>query len=451
MIVLLPVLLIWSVVTAAYVLSSRRDRRVPADDIGVLWLGVVALYATLPSLWWLYQGGSYGVLSDARLLRLQPDSREVSYLLNIALAYTCGFALVYFVLRSRVPKPMPSTYPRISMAKMSAALAIVLVFQTALLLMAVGGFSGTSESYIDSYRVILELPLAVRQVLKIANGIASVATLVLLIAILQRWPGQRLLLILYIGVVLLSFDPEGSRAAAATRLLFAAISWHVLIRPIPARLWLSAGFLGLALFIALGLRRALGSWETFGVLDIESFGLGEFESQWTNAIELLQAREFGELDVPATVRFGELWSFIPSQLLPFEKLSLSNWFVHTFYPAYEEAGGGLAFGAISQAVIGAGIPEAALRGAVLGVLAAWLMKWYRTPSSSWWRLPLYLFLLVFVFQSVRDTTFRLLNDVVHIVIPALFLVAITGYILATACGGRRPQPDGENPPSNTNA
>jgi hypothetical protein len=336
---------------------------------------------------------------------------------------------------------------------MAGALAIVLVFQTTMLVVVVGGFISTAESYIDSYRVVQELPLPVRQVLKIEGGMASIATLVLLVAILQRWPRQRLFFILYLAIVLLSFDPEGSRVAVATGLLSVAIAWHVLVRPIPARWWFAGGFFGLVFFLALGLRRALGSWDEFGVLSPDGFGIGEFESLWANAVELLQARESGGLDVPVAARFGEFWAFMPSQLLPFQKLSLSDWLVQTFYPAYYEAGGGLAFGAISQAVIGGGVPEAALRGAILGAMAAWLMKWYRTPSATWWRLPLYLYLLVFVFQSVRDTTFRLLGDAVQIVLPALLLIALTGALLARSGFASRPTgvQHAEDPPLDTNA
>lgn len=435
---LFPVLLIWVIVIKAYVFAARRDGRVPADDIGVWWLVVLALYATLSPLSWLLQGGSYGLLNDSRLARLQPDPGEVVYLLNIALAYACGFAAVYLFRRRRVPRFVPAAHARISSAKMAAALVIVVIFQAAMLIVTADVLGATPESYIDAYRSVQELPLALRQLLKVGGGIASAATLVLLAAVLQRWPRQRLLFIGYLGIVLLSFDPEGSRAAVATGLFAVAIAWHVLVRPFSARWWLAGGLLGLVLFLALGFRRALGSWAGVGLLSAYGMGVGEFDSLWANAIELLRARESGGFGVPAAIRFGEFWSFVPSQLLPFEKMSLSNWFVQTFYPAYHEAGGGLAFGAFSQAVIGGGLAEAVLRGAILGALAVWLMKWYRKPRAAWWRLPVYLYLLVFVFQSVRDTTFRPLGDVVQIVFPAILLIGLGAKLFVTGGNSSRP-------------
>jgi hypothetical protein len=42
--VLLLVLLIWTAVLATCMLAAHRDRRPPADDIGVMWLVVLGMY-----------------------------------------------------------------------------------------------------------------------------------------------------------------------------------------------------------------------------------------------------------------------------------------------------------------------------------------------------------------------------------------------------------------------
>jgi hypothetical protein len=438
--VLFLVLLIWAVVIATCLFAARHDRRAPADDIGVLWLVVLGMYSTFSPLSWLLQDGSYSFLSLYRLISLQPTVDEITQLLNIALAYISGFAATYLLLRRYVPPGVATTHGHVSTSNMTAAFGIVVAFQATMLVMRLGGVIRTPDSYYDSYLVVQELPLALRQVLKIAGGIASVAMLVLLVGILQRWPRQRFLFVLYIAMILLSFDPKGARTGIAIGLLSAGVAWHVLVRPIPLRWWLITSILGLVLFTVFGIIRALEaeSFADLRELSTEGIGLGEFDALWANAVELLQARESGWLDVPAAARFGELWAFIPSQLLPFEKMSLSEWFVETFYPSYQAAGGGWAFGAVSQAVIGGGTIEAALRGAVLGALAAWVMKWYRSPAASWWRFPLYLYLLIFVYLSVRDTTFTQIGYVVQIALPALILIALIGKLLAIGSNAARP-------------
>jgi hypothetical protein len=395
-------------------------------------LGVHALYATLSPLSWLFQGRVYLYgFSSPRLYLLQPTTDDVAQLLNIALAYTAGFASVYLLLRRQVPQAVPNAYVRISSAKMGAALAIGVVFQAITLILAGTNFIRSSESYVDSFLRIQQLPLAVRQALKLGYGISSFATLVFLIGILQRWPRNRLWFIFYFAFVLLSFDPEGSRSPVVIGLLSVALLWHVLIRPISARRWLIGGAVGLLLFLVLGLRRDVRSFAALGPLGSDAVGisLGEFDSLWGNAVEVLQARDSAGFQVPIAARFAELWAFVPSQLLPFEKLDLAGWFLETFHPAYKAVGGGLAFGAISQAAIGGGFLEAALRGTLLGAMAAWLMKWYRTPSKVWWHLPVHMYLLVFVFQSARDTTFRQLTDLLQLVLPAILLIALIASIL----------------------
>lgn len=430
MIVLLPVLVIWVIVISTYVFVKRRDGRMPADDIGLFWLVVLGLYTTFPPLSWLIQGGRYGLYSDSRLLRFQPSTVEVFYLLTIAVAYAGGFAGVYVIFRQRVQRPLRFIFPRVSNAKFMGAFAIVLLVQAVILVLNSVGFIPSAGSYIESYSVMQELPLVVRQILKTGEMIASVATLVVLVAVLQRWPRHRLLVVIYLIFLLVSFDLRGSRTELVTGLFVFAIAWHVVVRSIPARLWFAGGFLGLVIFHALGLYRAVAPSGNLDLFAFHLLNVGEFDTLWANAIELLRAKQSGMLDVPLAARFGEIWSFVPSQLLPFQKMSLANWYVGTYYPEYGAQGGGLAFGAISQAVIGGGILEAALRGAILGAVAGWLMKWYRVPSTAWWRLPLYLYIFVFAFLSVRDTTFRPFGDVAQLVLPALILVAFSAAALA---------------------
>jgi hypothetical protein len=424
------VLLIHTIVVGVAIVAARKNMRAPADDIGVMWLVVLALYSTLSPITWVLHGGTYSIFSFSRLFTLQPTTQEMIELLQIAVAYTIAFALVYLGFRWSSPiRRTAEHYPYISASKIGGALTIVVVFQIALLIVSIGGFIRAPESYTDTYKIIQELPLGLRQGLKVGQGIASVGMLVLLVGILQRWPRQRFLFVLYILVVLLSFDARGSRSAIATGLLAAGIAWHVLVREIPVRWWISSGVAGLLIFTALGVFRALESWEEFGTIDFEGAGIGEFDALWANGVELLQAKQAQQLDMPLAARFGEFWAFVPSQLLFFEKWSAADWFVGTFHPDDQAIGGGWAFGAIGQAVIGDGVYEAAIRGGILGALAAWIMKWYQSTQVKWWALPVYLYLLVFVYQSVRDTTFQPLGGVVQIVLPALLLIEVFGTLL----------------------
>lgn len=429
---LLAIAMVWAVPLITAVVVERRDQRAPADDIGLMWLLVLALYAGLPPLTWLIQGGHYTAAADNRLFLMQPTTEEVSALVYIGLAYSCSFAASYLILRGSAQRAIAGAHVhgRVSTDQMMAALVIVIIFKATILIIGLAGFVRSAESYIDSYKAIAELPVAARQALKISGGISAVAQLVLLVAILQRWPKQRFLFGVYLAMVLLSFDAEGSRAATLIGLIGVAIAWHVVVRPIRARSWVIAGVIGLLVFIALGYRRTLGSWADVDRLASDSVGLGEFDTLWANGVELFRSKNTGHLLVPDAARYGELWSIVPSQLLWFDKDQLAEWYVRSYYPSHAFLGGGLGFGSIPQAVIGYGLYEAVVRGLALGAIAAWTTRWYQRPSPAWWRLPLFLYLLTTSYVSIRDSTFRPVDELIQLGIPGLLVVSLLARLLA---------------------
>lgn len=430
-IVLLPILLIWVALFLVYSTAARRDGRAPADDIGVIFLLVLALYTTLPPLFWLLQGGTYNSIFSGRLLQLQPSTEDNFYLLTIALGYALGFAAVYLGSRRRIPRPVvPTAIPFINSSVMAGAIVIISLTMVISLFLGFSGAIGTAESYIDRYRVFLELPTALRQLTKIVAGFSGFAQLVILVSLVQRWPRHRAWFVLYVLTILFSFDAEGSRSSVATGLLSVVIAWHVLVRPISRSRWLLMFGTGMTLFLILGFWRDLVSWNALVELNSRDFSLGEFDAIWANGVDLLHRKEISDFNIPFTLYSAEFFAFIPSQLLPFEKMSFSNWYLDNFYYQFQLKGTGFAFGAVSQAVVGGGFFEALIRGGLLGAISVWLIRWQRASKGRWWRFPLYLYLLIFAFQSVRDTTFRLFGDVIQIVLPTILLITIIGRILS---------------------
>src|SRR4026209_2287070 len=138
--VLLMVLLIWTSVLATCMLAAHRDRRTPADDIGVMWLVVLGIYCTFSPISWLLQDGSYGFLSLYRLYALQPTTDEMKRLLEIGLAFSVAFAGTYLCLRRHVPLGGASIHAHIDTSKMTAAVGIIVVFQVIMVVLRFGGF-----------------------------------------------------------------------------------------------------------------------------------------------------------------------------------------------------------------------------------------------------------------------------------------------------------------------
>lgn len=407
---------------------KKRERKFPADDIGMIYMLILVFYGTFPPLLWVLQGGEYTSIFSGRLLNYQPSTADVFTLSFIVLGYAVGFSSIYLNFHNRIPIQDKLSIVFIKNKYLIASIYIVICSVFFSLYLSSSNTIERADSYIDQYRVIQELPLLLRQLIKMFGGISAVAKLVVMVALLQRWPKNKILFYFYIGSVLLSFDAEGSRAAVVTGLFSVLLGWHILVSPISSFKWLSIGFFGFILFLALGVLRGVESGAGILLtLNFNDFSFGELDSIWANGVELLQESRNGQVEIPFHIFFGEFYSFIPSQLLPFEKSTFSDWYLSRFHAEYRDQGGGWVFGAIPQAVVGGGALDALVRGGILGGLAVWLMRWYRSQNALWWYLPAYLFLLINVFQVMRDTTFRLFGDFVQIVFPAILLIIFLSY------------------------
>ena len=131
----------------------------------------------------------------------------------------------------------------------------------------------------------------------------------------------------------------------------------------------------------------------------------------------------------ASLLVGDLMRLVPQQLLPFEKIDPASWYVGNFYPIYAEGGGGLAFGMVSESVLGGGKYVALIRGLALGGLIALAINFLsRRPSI--WRLIVYVWLFINIYQCFRDTTFSLLGRFAFQFAPGLLLVLLLSQLLA---------------------
>ena len=122
---------------------------------------------------------------------------------------------------------------------------------------------------------------------------------------------------------------------------------------------------GLIGFVAFGAVRN-GISITGGGAAINPFSYAtEFESLFANAVHLDQVRPTLE-KLPPAFYLADVAAIIPQQLAPFTKIDRADWYVNKFFPEYAQAGGGLAFGTISESVLTGGWLSALAAGAALG-------------------------------------------------------------------------------------
>ncbi len=181
------------------------------------------------------------------------------------------------------------------------------------------------------------------------------------------------------------------------------------------------GFLFIVLFLAIGWGRDLANipWELAGSF----FPSTEFDSLFGNALDVYSRKMSGSVDAPSFYAFEGILNFVPQQLLPIEKPSLSNWYVDTYYPEYAETGGGFAFGVIPEALL-SDVPWLAIfwRAIFHGLLLALVFNLLHRHESSSIGAATYVSLTVLSYHLFRDTTFALLPKLFLDFLPVILFV-----------------------------
>ena len=254
-----------------------------------------------------------------------------------------------------------------------------------------------TENYGDSFALIAKLPLIVRQLLKLLNFMVSPMWILLTIYSLNK----RSLLWYFIVafIIFLNFTPYGSRGQTVFHLIVILIVYSAK-NGMPNRIKFSfLAFFGFAVFMFLGFFRSASVGDISLVIELLvngelPFFLGELDQIFANAVEVFNFQNLKILDIPFEVRITEQLALIPNQLLPFEKLSYSEWYLNEFYPMYKEAGGGWAFGTMAFIATFDGfiIP-------FLYLIEMWFLIYILFNKAQfffpvWFRYPLQIFILI---------------------------------------------------------
>jgi hypothetical protein len=191
-------------------------------------------------------------------------------------------------------------------------------------------------------------------------------------------------------------------------------------------------FITFFLFVGLGRNLQYIPWELLG----SYFPSTEFEALFGNAFDIYSRKLNDNIDAPSLYPIEGILNFIPQQLLPFEKPSLSRWYVDTFYSEYAETGGGLAFGVVAEALL-SDMPWLAIswRAAFHGLLLAGIFNLLHRNRSGPIKAAVYVWLTVLSYQLFRDTTFSLLPKLFLNLLPAVALVYAIPLMVKPPRGG----------------
>jgi oligosaccharide repeat unit polymerase len=419
-----------------WTLWRRGHGGIPWFEIGAVYVTVVTLYMVYPLIGFLVLGGIYTPLSDLRLRSLPPDAQEAGAIGWLYVSHLLGFALMYLVVRGRLPRVQPRPRP--------PSLRIVLgLLITSLLIdgfeVAVGLFYNTSaRSYAESYLISQRLPLLMAQLSNHLDGMKYPLSVALLAVLFTQYrTGRPIIVAWLLAAAMLSLARMGSRTEVVLLLFSAAAMYHTLVRPVSVRFIAIGAALGLVGFVAFGVLRS-GTSALPGYSIFNPFAAAtEFEILFANAIDIGRISRTTD-HFPNALYFADLGALVPQQAAPFTKIDPAAWYVARYFPPYAASGGGLAFGTISEAILTGGWVSALLRGATLGLCFATIHRAYIRRSRSFWALVFYIWISTLAYHSFRNTTFSLGVLAAYRFLPTVVIVTLVATILSAATRPRSP-------------
>jgi hypothetical protein len=305
-------------------------------------------------------------------------------------------------------------------------------------------WSAYDSSLYESYEKFQQLPLLLRQSVPKAQGGLLVVKLGLLAMLMASWNVKRwrYLVIVWLSVNTISFLVKmGSRTELLMIFLACGLLYHRLVRPLKPTFVVWASLLLLVGTIVFGVMRG-GADLTINVANLismisshaarELFSIAnEFQTLFAGTFDLYQLKQAGTLSsVPWQVYAAEILMLLPQQILPFEKVSVQSW-----YSEVSEVPSYFMYGPISQAILGLDWIELVARGALLGCIFAKVHRWYVRRASGFHATLFYLWLTLWSYYTIRNSTFYFVAFIVFDYIPVVVLVAALRMLVAIRSSG----------------
>lgn len=414
---------------------AHRSRLLPVDEIGTWYVAAVTVYTILPLLVFLVLGLTYTPLNDLRLFNHQPLPGEVAEIGWYYTAYLLAFMVVYLFVRGNAVGTVDALQP---MPRATIAVVVVLwLLANAFLMMTRLFYDLSAETYWEGYLAVQRLPLFVKQIYRLVGGVRLVLSLALLIWLVQDRKRWWLVAVWVICQGVLTVTQAGERTTLMMLLATIVVLYHRLVRPLTAKAAVLFGISSLTGFLALGVYRVYRHADDPSSFRIE-IGATEFESLFANSLDVKNRKASHELtNVPVGFYLGEFTSVIPSQVLPFEKVDPSDWYIGTFYPEAKERGEGYVLGVVAQSIFGLGWVELVGRAMIVGVMFGWLHRYYRRKGSRHWILVGYIWMILWAYDSFRATTFYITTAFVQHLLFTILLVELGRAFLVRVVPSQR--------------
>ena len=432
-------ILAWPLATAviivAVTLKVASRPFLPLSEAGCWAVLTAGIYSIVPLAVSTALRGAFTPLNDSRLFSLQPPPAFVARVGWYHVAYLAALSAGYLLGRRNTS----AVTLRPPLLDRRTAIALLLCFGVSAVVVVLFRPDSPDAGYAASYLAVQQLPLIARQALRLLGGVRLLLGLAVLVWTFERWRQRRVAVgLTVLALAILTVTRAGERSTLGFAIIACVVLSHRYVKPVRASRFFMLGVVGLLLFTALGVYRAYAGLDNRAEFTLVP-GAGEFEIVFANAVDLLDRRQHGGfVAAPVGVHVADLVSVIPSQLLPFKKWDTADWFLSTYYPALRERGGGLAFGVVSQSVIGFGWVELLLRGLAMGLIFTAVDRWASARSHRFWPTVTQLWVLLLAYQTVRVTSLFPLGAYLQQMPTAFLLVWSTTQLLAFRAYSRSP-------------
>jgi hypothetical protein len=444
--VVLPVAIMINTVIGMVALLWWRDGVLPVFELGVVCVVVTGIYCIVPPLGYLLAGMQWTPFSDNRIFTRQPNPAQVGEFIWRHVVYLGVLAAAYaavrgrtFVGTARLRAEAPGVLPAVVILIAVFAVYFALLFEYTGV-----SYRVTHEQQAAGALLPTDLPLFIGQISHNLSRIGLFLKMWLIALLLMRWQsrGARWLLFGWLGLEgARMVIAMGSRTEFTILILVTILLYHRLVNTLTFRRAFATLALSVSALLLYGFMRDYGRYvDDFALLGVPlQSSANEFQILWGTSYDLM-ARKLanGIGEVPWAIYFSDLFLLFPAQMLPFEKLDPSWWYLGLINASGSGFGG--MFGVISQSVIGFGFVELVLRGIVLGGGFALIHRWYVKRQESFWVTALYLALCIWSYYTYRASTFYIVYFVVYSFLPAMILVRLSAELMR----GARPVPEPES-------
>lgn len=291
---------------------------------------------------------------------------------------------------------------------------------------------GDSSEYSEQYIIRAEMPLLIAQGLNVLGKLILLSQITLLCSIYSSARGNNISMkfVYIVGAILfvdMMLTQSRSNFVTYAMISIGAYGFYEARSRLGREIVFSMLFVfSMSLFAVI--RASAYGGQYFSLLDF--LMPSEFTAIYNNAIHLIYLNSTTDYIAPPGNSYWQaLVAFIPQQFNE-GKWDLSSWYVSEYFPEYQRAGGGLAFGVIPEAVVNFGIPSIIFQAFIIGVILKLSHRFAVAGRVGGVNVLVvfYIYCFALLYQTIRSESFVILGSLVtgfvipYVLLQTLFVV-----------------------------